>query len=107
MNIPECSAIPTTASFGAKHKGSSMPIPCGICRIGSPSGKTPIFASCCALPWAQACSQHTPRKDMRPSVMTQSGLSAILHRGLQYLEEEQLPSGEIPNYRLLGNGSWE
>ncbi|HKE29629.1 MAG TPA: hypothetical protein VKB88_45080 [Bryobacteraceae bacterium] len=36
-----------------------------------------------------------------------SHLSGIIERGLGYLEEEQLPSGELPNFRLLANGSWE
>lgn len=34
-------------------------------------------------------------------------LSSVMERGLQYLDEEQLPSGEMPNFRLLPNGSWE
>jgi hypothetical protein len=37
----------------------------------------------------------------------QPNLSSVMEHGLQYLEEEQLRSGEVPNFRLLANGSWE
>lgn len=36
-----------------------------------------------------------------------SHMSQAIERGLRYLEEEQLASGEVPNFRLLANGSWE
>jgi hypothetical protein len=44
---------------------------------------------------------------MASACPTRSGLGGILDRGLAYLIEEQLPFGEIPNFRLLANGSWE
>jgi hypothetical protein len=44
---------------------------------------------------------------MKSTGMAPSHMSKVIEQGLRYLEEEQLPSGEVPNFRLLANGSWE
>jgi hypothetical protein len=37
----------------------------------------------------------------------QTGFSVVLVQALRFIEEDQLPTGEIPNYRKLENCAWE
>jgi hypothetical protein len=44
---------------------------------------------------------------MFPAVHDDKLFSEVLEHGMCYLEEEQLPSGELPNFRMLARGGWE